>query len=34
MLELRLAPARLTKEIAAFVDECWKPAAAPNRRVA
>jgi pimeloyl-ACP methyl ester carboxylesterase len=34
LLELRLAPARLTTEIAAFVDECWKPAAAPDRRVA
>ena len=34
LAELRLAPARLTKEIAAFVDECWKPAAAPDRRVA
>jgi hypothetical protein len=34
LVELRLAPARLTKEIAAFVDECWKPAAAPDRRVA
>ena len=29
ILELRLRPARLTSEIAAFVDECW---AAPARR--
>jgi pimeloyl-ACP methyl ester carboxylesterase len=34
LLELRIAPARLTNEIAAFVDECWRPAAAPDRRVA
>jgi pimeloyl-ACP methyl ester carboxylesterase len=34
LLELRLAPARLTNEIAVFIDECWKPAAAPKRRVA
>lgn len=33
-VEMRIAPARLTNEIAAFIDECWKPAAAPNRRVA
>jgi pimeloyl-ACP methyl ester carboxylesterase len=25
LLELRVAPARLTREIAAFVDDCWKP---------
>jgi pimeloyl-ACP methyl ester carboxylesterase len=25
ILELRLAPERLTGEIAAFVDECWRP---------
>jgi pimeloyl-ACP methyl ester carboxylesterase len=25
LLELRIAPARLTREIAAFVDDCWKP---------
>jgi pimeloyl-ACP methyl ester carboxylesterase len=31
-LELRLAPERLTDEIAAFLDDCWKPAAAPRRR--
>jgi pimeloyl-ACP methyl ester carboxylesterase len=24
-LELRLRPERLTEEIAAFLDECWKP---------
>jgi pimeloyl-ACP methyl ester carboxylesterase len=34
ILELRLAPARLTDEIAAFLDECWqpRPAAASRRR--
>jgi pimeloyl-ACP methyl ester carboxylesterase len=34
LLELRLAPARLTDEIGTFIDDCWKPAAAPKRRVA
>jgi len=29
---VRLAPERLTNEIAAFLDECWKPAAAPRRK--
>jgi pimeloyl-ACP methyl ester carboxylesterase len=33
-LELRLAPERLTDEIAAFLDDCWKPTAAPRRRKA
>ena len=28
IVELRLAPRRLTDEIAAFLDECWKPRAA------
>jgi pimeloyl-ACP methyl ester carboxylesterase len=28
IVELRLAPKRLTDEIAAFLDECWKPRAA------
>ena len=32
IMELRLAPERLTNEIAAFLDECWKPTAAPKRR--
>jgi pimeloyl-ACP methyl ester carboxylesterase len=33
IVELRLAPDRLTGEIAAFLDECWRPrAAAPRRR--
>jgi pimeloyl-ACP methyl ester carboxylesterase len=33
MVELRLAPRRLTNEIAAFVDDCWKPKrAAAGRR--
>ena len=32
ILELRLAPERLTNEIAAFLDDCWKPTAAPKRR--
>jgi pimeloyl-ACP methyl ester carboxylesterase len=31
ILELRIAPERLTDEIAEFVDECWKPKAAPKR---
>jgi pimeloyl-ACP methyl ester carboxylesterase len=29
LLELRLAPRRLTDEIAGFLDECWRPRAAP-----
>jgi pimeloyl-ACP methyl ester carboxylesterase len=28
ILELRLAPERLTNEIARFIDECWRPASA------
>jgi pimeloyl-ACP methyl ester carboxylesterase len=28
IFELRLAPERLTNEIARFIDECWRPAAA------
>jgi pimeloyl-ACP methyl ester carboxylesterase len=34
ILELRLAPERLTREIAEFVDECWRPQPAkrPARR--
>ena len=34
IVELRLAPDRLTDEIAAFLDECWRPraATAPSRR--
>jgi hypothetical protein len=28
LLELRLAPRRLTGEIASFMDECWRPRAA------
>jgi pimeloyl-ACP methyl ester carboxylesterase len=31
ILELRLAPERLTGEIAGFIDECWRPAAARRR---
>ena len=31
ILELRLAPERLTGEIAAFVDECWRPVGASAR---
>jgi len=38
ILELRLAPERLTGEIAAFVDDCWRPTparrGAPRRRPA
>ena len=32
IVELRLAPERLTNEIAAFLDDCWKPKAAGRRR--
>lgn len=32
IMELRVAPKRLTNEIAAFLDDCWKPAAAPRRK--
>jgi pimeloyl-ACP methyl ester carboxylesterase len=32
IMELRLAPERLANEIAAFLDECWKPRAARRRR--
>ncbi len=32
ILELRLSPDRLTQEIAEFLDECWRPAAASRRR--
>ena len=32
IVELRLAPERLTDEIAAFLDECWRPRAARARR--
>ena len=32
ILELRLAPERLTDEIAAFIDECWRPRPAKRRR--
>jgi pimeloyl-ACP methyl ester carboxylesterase len=32
ILELRLAPARLTNEIAGFLDECWRPRRARPRR--
>jgi hypothetical protein len=31
LLELRLAPRRLTDEIGAFLDECWRPRAASAR---
>jgi pimeloyl-ACP methyl ester carboxylesterase len=31
ILELRLTPARLTDEIASFLDDCWRPAAAGAR---
>jgi pimeloyl-ACP methyl ester carboxylesterase len=36
ILELRLAPERLTGEIAEFLDECWRPRAAkrPRKRAA
>jgi len=32
ILELRFSPERLTDEIAAFIDECWRPRAAGKRR--
>ena len=32
IVELRLAPERLTNEIATFLDECWRPRAARTRR--
>jgi pimeloyl-ACP methyl ester carboxylesterase len=32
LLELRVAPERLTGEIARFVDECWRPVKAPVAR--
>src|SRR3954454_16470442 len=32
ILELRLAPERLTNEIAGFIDECWRPQVRPARR--
>jgi pimeloyl-ACP methyl ester carboxylesterase len=32
IVELRLAPRRLTDEIAAFIDECWRPRRATRRR--
>ena len=32
LLELRMAPERLTGEIAGFVDECWRPVKAPVAR--
>jgi hypothetical protein len=28
ILELRLAPERLTREIADFIDDCWRPQSA------
>jgi pimeloyl-ACP methyl ester carboxylesterase len=31
IVELRLAPKRLTDEIAAFIDECWKPRRATRK---
>jgi pimeloyl-ACP methyl ester carboxylesterase len=32
LVEMRLSPKRLTDEVARFVDESWRPAAAPARR--
>jgi pimeloyl-ACP methyl ester carboxylesterase len=32
IIELRIAPERLTGEIADFIDECWQPRAAGRRR--
>jgi hypothetical protein len=31
IIELRVAPERLTGEIAAFLDECWRPRSARRR---
>ena len=31
IIELRVAPKRLTDEIADFIDECWKPKPAARR---
>jgi hypothetical protein len=31
IVELRIAPERLTGEIADFIDECWKPRPAERR---
>jgi pimeloyl-ACP methyl ester carboxylesterase len=31
IVELRIAPARLTDEIAAFIDECWRPRSTSRR---
>jgi pimeloyl-ACP methyl ester carboxylesterase len=32
ILELRIAPERLTNEIARFIDDCWRPTAHERRR--
>ncbi len=32
IVELRITPARITGEIAEFLDHCWKPRRAPRRR--
>ena len=32
ILELRIAPDRLTDEIAAFIEECWRPRSAQRGR--
>jgi pimeloyl-ACP methyl ester carboxylesterase len=32
IIELRVAPERLTKEIARFIDDCWRPATSARRR--
>ena len=34
ILELRLAPERLTDEIAGFIDDCWRPRPGPRRGAA
>jgi hypothetical protein len=31
LIELRVAPRRLTDEIASFIDQCWRPRAAKSR---
>ena len=32
ILELRIAPERLTNEIARFIDDCWRPSAHERRQ--
>ena len=34
IIELRVAPKRLTSEIAAFIDDCWRPRPAERKPAA